>query len=172
MNDILPRPVPLWIQVPIWIGAGCFVFALLLSAVYDPSIRVLHALQALIYVAIVVLTRRGSAWGFGAGCGIAAFWNYINLFVTTFIQAGLDQLGTLLQTGDIPRPDLLIAIVAAGGHFLLLAACAAGFVRARPGLAQWGRFVAGGVLAPVYLVAIIVTTGPQYIDLLKRAFGV
>lgn len=37
------------------------------------------------YIAVIVLTRKNSAWGFGAGCIIAAFWNYINLFVTTFV---------------------------------------------------------------------------------------
>jgi hypothetical protein len=31
------------------VGAGFFIFALLLSAVFDPKIRLLHALQALIY---------------------------------------------------------------------------------------------------------------------------
>jgi hypothetical protein len=69
-----------------------FIFALFLSAVFEPAIRVLHFLQALICVAVVVLTRRNSPWGYGAGVIVSAFWNYINLFVTTFIRNGVEQL--------------------------------------------------------------------------------
>jgi hypothetical protein len=46
---------------------------------FDPTVRVLHPFQALIYVAIIYLARRRSAYGFGAGCIMAAFWNYIFL---------------------------------------------------------------------------------------------
>jgi hypothetical protein len=161
---------PAWINASILVGAGSFIFALLLSAVFDPRIRMLHLLQALIYIAVVVLTRKNSAWGFGAGCIIAAFWTYINLFVTTFVKAGVQQLSTLLRKGQLHRPDLLIAVIAAGGHLLLITACLAGFLRTRPGTRRWGQFVAGGALAVGYFVAIIITTGPQYIDLLKRVF--
>jgi hypothetical protein len=161
---------PRWIRVSILVGASFFLFALFLSAVFEPKIRVLHALQALIYCAVIVLTRRNSAWGLGAGCIIAAFWNYINLFVTTFIKNGLQQFSVLIQTGQLPRPDLALAVVAASGHFLLIIACLAGFLRQRPGIRQWGQFLGGGILAVVYLVVIIITTAPQYIGLLKRVF--
>jgi hypothetical protein len=167
-----PAARPGWIDRSILAGAGFFIFALALSAVFDPSIRVLHALQALIYVAVIILTRRGNAWGFGAGCLIAAFWNYVNLFVTTFIRAGLEQLATLIHSGQLLRPDLLVAVIAAAGHFLMIVACLVGFLRTRPSLRQWGQFLAGGILAVAYLVVIIFTTGPQYIGLLKRVFGV
>lgn len=161
---------PVWIRAFILGGAGFFIFALFLSAVFDPTIRLLHALQALIYVAIIVLTRRNNAWGFGIGCIIALFWNYVNLFVADFVRAGLHQLSVLAHSGQVPRPDLLIAVVAAGGHFLLIIACLAGFIRTRPKLQQWGEFVGGGVLAVAYFIVIIVFTGPQYIGLLKRVF--
>jgi hypothetical protein len=166
------RPLPRWIWASILVGAGFFIVALLVSAIFDPTIRVLHILQALIYIAVIVLARRNSAWGFGAGFTISLVWNYVNLFVTTFIAAGLHQLSVLLHTGRIERPDLLIAVVAGGGHFLLLAGCLAGFLRLRPGGRQWGRFVAGGVVAVLYFAAIIVTTGPQYVHLFKRVFHI
>ncbi len=159
-----------WINGSILIGAGFFIFALILSAVLDPKIRLLHALQALIYVAVIVLTRRNSAWGFGAGCMIAALWNYTNLFVTTFIKNGIQQYSILFRTGHLQRPDLLIAVVAAGAHFLLIVGCLAGFLRTRPGIRELGRFLAGGCIAVAYFAAIILTTGPQYIGLLKRVF--
>jgi len=163
---------PRWVSLLIAAGAGCFIFALLVSAIFDPTIRLLHLLQALIYVAVIVLTRKSSPWGFGAGFTISLFWNYINLFVTTFIVAGLHQLCGLLSTGHLGRPDLLIAVIAAGGHVLLIVGCAAGFLRRRPSLADWGKFVAGGALAVAYFAAIIVTTGPQYVPVLRRVFGI
>jgi hypothetical protein len=159
-----------WIDAFILIGAGLFLFALLVAAVFDPTIRVLHALEALIYIAVIVLTRSKSAWGFGAGCIIAASWNYLNLFVTTFMKSGLHELSALIQSGQQRRPDLLIALVAGGGHFLLIIACLAGFLRTRPNIREWSKFVAGGCLAVGFLAASIVTTGPQYIGLLKRVF--
>lgn len=166
-----PATNPGWINPPILVGAGLFIVALVVSAVFDPSIRVLHALQALIYVVVIILTRRGSAWGFGAGCFIAAFWNYTNLFVTSFIRAGLEQLMTLVQTGQLHRPDLVVAVIAAAGHFLMIVACVVGLLRTGPNLRRWGQFFGGGMLAVAYLIAIIFTTGPQYIGLVKRVFG-
>ena len=163
---------PVWVDRSIVVGAGFFIFALIVLAIFDPTIRVLHTLQALLYIAVIVLTRKGSAWGFGAGCVIAAFWNYINLFITTFIKGGLQELSRLLQTGQLHRPDLLIAVIAAGGHFLLIIACLAGFLRTQPRVRRWSEFIGGGIVAVAYLVVIIVTTGPQYINLLKRVFRV
>ncbi len=43
--------------------AAIFVVALFWSAVLDLTIRLLHVLQSLIYVAVVVLARRNSPWG-------------------------------------------------------------------------------------------------------------
>lgn len=166
------RELPLWALVAIQAGAGFFIFALVVSAIFDPTIRVLHTLQALIYVAVIVLARRGSAWGYGAGFTIAMFWNYTNLFVTTFIAAGLHQLGMLLQTGRLGRPDLLIALFAAFGHVLMIVGCLAGLLRLRPKLRQGVEFIAGGILAVAYFAIIILTTGTQYIPLLKRVFHI
>lgn len=168
----LPPEQPRWIGVAIAVGAAVFMLALVLSAVFDPRIRLLHTLQALIYVAVIVLARRRSSWGFGAGTAVGLFWNYTNLFVTNFIAAGLSQLWLLLTTGALRRPDLLVAVIAAGGHVLLVLGCLAGFLRRRPSAREWGKFLAGGVIAVAYFVAIIVTTGPQYIPLLRRVFGI
>lgn len=68
------------------------------------------------------------------GCIISAFWNYINLFVTTFISAGVEEFWRFLHTRQLHRPDLAIPLVAALGHFLLIVACLAGFLRLRPHL--------------------------------------
>lgn len=163
---------PRWISEFILVGVGCFLFALFLSAMFDPRIRLLHALQALIYIAVFVLARRDSPWGFGAGCMISLLWNYMNLFVTTFIWAGMQQWWIFLRTGHLHRPDLAIALVAAIGHFLLIIACLAGFLRLHPRGRQWIEFIVGGALAIGYFLLIIITTGRQYIPLLKRLFRI
>jgi hypothetical protein len=167
-----PRAERPWIRSAIVVGAALFIVALFVSAVFEPSIRILHALQALIYVAVVILTRRNSPWGYGAGAVVAAFWNYVNLFVTTFISNGFDQLIGFLQTGQIARPDQFLAVIAATGHFVLIAACLIGFLETRPKAREWSKFIGGGLLAMAYFVAIIFMTGPQYIPLLRRTFGI
>jgi hypothetical protein len=149
------------VRVTIPVGVGLFIVALTLSAVFVPQLRLLHVFQALIYVAVIALTRRNSAWGFGVGVVIAVFWNGLNLFVTHLFQAGAGQFSSLLRTGHVSRPDSLMVLVGGVAHALLIMACMAGFLQLRPGLKQWGQFLAGGVLALAYLMLIVVTTAPH-----------
>ena len=102
---------------------------------------------------------------------IYAFWNYVNLFVTNIIQAGLEQVFTLLCSCQLKRPDLALSLIAAGGNFLLIVACSIGFLRNRPQAREWAQFVCGGVLVLAYFAVIIATTGPEYIVVFKRALG-
>ena len=152
------------------LGAGFFILALLLSALFDPRIRILHTLQALIYLAVIVLTRRNSSWGFGAGFLIAIFWNYTNLFVTTFVRGGWNQLHLLMTSGHASHPDRIIALIACGGHFLMIAGCLAGILLLRPSAQTWTKFFAGGVIAVASFILMIYTTGPQYIPLMRHVF--
>jgi hypothetical protein len=78
-------------SIAILVGAGLFIFALTVSAVFVPALRLLHVFQALIYVAVIVLTRRHSGWGFGIGVFIATAWNGLQFFVTHLIQAGAER---------------------------------------------------------------------------------
>ena len=150
-----------WTRVSILIGVGLFILALIGSAILIPQLRLLHLLQALIYVAILVLTRRNSPWGFGAGIFIAAAWNGLGLFVTHLIQAGAGQFWTLLKTGHVSQPDALMVLVGGVGHFLLIVACIAGFLQLKPRMTQWGQFIGGGLLALAYFALIVVTTAPH-----------
>ena len=143
------------------VGVGGFLLALTLSAVLIPQLRLLHLFQALIYVAIIVLTRRNSPWGFGIGVIIPAAWNCLSLFVTHLIQAGAGQLWSLVHTGHLSRPDALMVLVGGVAHFLLIVACMAGFLELRPGGKQWWQFFAGGLLASAYFAMIVVTVAPR-----------
>jgi len=162
-----------WLEWLIIVSCAMFIFILGLSAVYDHSIRVLHFFQAIIYVAILVLALRRSAWGYGAGCIIAAFWNWTNIAYTTFIANGFRELGHTLQTGRVGKPDQLIAVVAAAAHFVLIASCLVGYFRIKR-RSWWEplKFLAGGLTAVGYFAVIIVVFGPQYVPLLRRVFKI
>jgi hypothetical protein len=109
----------------------------------------------LIYVAILMLTRRNSPWGFGIGTIVPAAWNCMNLYLTHLMQTGMELLWSLLRTGHASRPVPITVAVGGLGHFILILACLVGFLRLRPGLYQWLRFIAGGVLAMAYLALIV-----------------
>jgi hypothetical protein len=156
-----PVNVSRWIRVSIALGVGLFLLALLLSAVFVPQLRVLHLFQALIYVAVIVLTRRNSPWGFGVGVIIPTAWNCLNLFVTHLFQAGAGQFWSLVRTGHVSRPETLMVMVGGVAHFLLIIACMAGFIQLQPRRKQWGQFFAGGFLALAYFALIIVTAAPR-----------
>ncbi len=162
-----------WVDWLIIASCVLFILILALSAFYDPSIRVLHVFQALIYIVVIILSQKRSAWGYGAGCIIAAFWNWINLVHTTFIKAGFIELSRSLQSGQIRRPDLLIAVFAATAHFVLIGCCLAGYFRISS-RKSWEpvKFLTGGLLAVGYFAAIIILFGPQYVPLLRRVFRI
>ena len=93
-----------WIPATrVWIpiAAALFTVGLIVSAVVLPELRLLHFLQALIYVAIVILARRNSMWAIGAGLTIAVVWNSLNIFVTHNMQRGVTAFWSLLQTGQM-----------------------------------------------------------------------
>src|SRR5258708_38743558 len=81
--------------------------------------------------------------GLRAGSVIALLWNGANLFATGFIAAALHTLHTVLSTGHISRPVLLLVLVGAAGHFLMIAGCLACFFRSSSGRRQWARFLGG-----------------------------
>jgi hypothetical protein len=150
-----------WVRMSILVGVGLFILALTLSAVFVPQLRLLHLFQALIYVAVIILTRQNSAWGFGVGTIIAIAWNSLNLFVTHLFQAGAGQFWSLLQTGHVSRPDTLMVMVGGIGHFVLIIGCMVGFLQQRPSVKHWGQFFGGGLLALGYFGLIVATTAPH-----------
>jgi hypothetical protein len=156
-----PDPGSPWTRVWIPLGAGLFIFALVGSAIAVPQLRLLHAFQALIYVAVIHLARRNSAWGFGAGFTIAVAWNSLQLFITHLVQAGAHELWILVSTGQLRRPDTILVFVGGIGHFVLIVACLVAFRQLRPGKKQWWQFLAGGLLVLAYFGAIVATMLPR-----------
>jgi hypothetical protein len=151
-----------WISATrIWIptGAALFTAALFLSAVVVPELRLLHLLQAVIYVAVVILARRNSMWGIGAGVTIAVFWNGLNLFVTHNMQRGAVALASFLQTGQLREPVPMTVLLGGIGHFVLIGGCLAALIDRRIKNKQLWKLIAGGVMALAYAALIVTATG-------------
>jgi hypothetical protein len=147
----------LWIPI----GAAFFVIALAVSALAVPQLRPLHSLQALIYVAVVILARRNSPWGFGAGFTIAVVWNSLNLFVTHLMQAGAVAFWSLLRTGQVQRVDTMMVALGGIGHFVLIIACLAAVFGLTTENKKWWKFIGGGVVAFAYFALIIAVARPR-----------
>jgi hypothetical protein len=172
-NVALSKPVANapWVDTSILVGSLIFMSGLAISAYFAPQWRVLHVLQGSIYIVVILMTRRLSAWGFGAGALLATFWNCLVLFRSPVGTGGIKAIETVLRGGP-PDPSTLIQLFAACGHFLIIGACVAGFLRLRPTGRQWGEFVGGGVLAVGFLLLMAFTVGPPEAAVnLKRAFG-
>lgn len=150
-----------WIRVSILVGVALFLLALAVSAAIIPQLRLLHFLQALIYVAVLILTRRNSPWGYGAGTIIAIAWNSLSIFVTHLFQAGAGQLWILLHGDHFTRPDTAMVFTGGVGHFVLIIACIAGFLELRPTRKNWAQYFGGGFLVLAYMALIIATTAPR-----------
>ncbi len=78
------------------------------------QLRLLHLFQALIYLAVIALTRRNSPWGFGIGVIIPVSWNCLNLFVTHNFEAGAEQFWSLVRTGHMSGSETLTLVVMMG----------------------------------------------------------
>ncbi len=105
------------------LGAFVFVAILFLSAYFEKDIRWLHFFQSWMYIASVVLLFRGNKWGCFIGAAAALFWDYVNLFVTTFLKFGLTQLNSLIHTGHMDRPDAFISVPAWLGNLVVIVGC-------------------------------------------------
>jgi hypothetical protein len=156
-----PVELSRWIRVAIPVGVGLFILALTVSAVVIPQLRLLHLLQALIYIAIVLLTYRNSPWGFGVAVFISIAWNCLNMFVTHLFEAGAAVLWSFVRTGHLIHPDTAMVFLGCIAHFLLIVACMAGFLQFRPGKKQWTHFFTGGLLGLAYMALIIIIAAPR-----------
>ena len=158
-----------WISATrVWIpiAAALFTVALIVSAVVVPELRLLHALQAIIYVAIVILARSNSMWAVGAGLAIAVVWNGHSLFVSHGIQRGMTVLWSLLQTGNMrelgPTPIVGLMVLLGGiAHFVLIGACLAVLFDRRIDDKKPWKMVAGGVSVLAYFALIIIVSDPR-----------
>jgi hypothetical protein len=171
VNFLCPLPYPYLVRTraPEWliiIGSSLFVLMLLVSAIFDPSIRWLHFFQAWMYLATVWLSLRKNRWGYFIGFSAAGLWVYSNLFVTTFFVNGLQQLALWIHSGHLARPDLLISIPAWFSNLLVVIGCLWGYgLLRRKRLADLLGFVVAFALTTGFFALDMYLFQPRYLSL-------
>jgi hypothetical protein len=148
-------------QLWTYIGAGLFLVALLVSAIVVPDLRVLHSIQAVIYIAVIVLARRNSPWGYGAGFGVAIVWNAMNLFLTHLIQTGAGAFWLSLRTGRVQQLVPMMVTLGGIGHFILIASALFAVACRNAESRKWLKFAGGGVVSIGYLVLLFALFRPH-----------
>ena len=157
-------------ELLIVLGSCVFVFALALSAYFEADIRWLHFFQAWMYIATMALSLRRNRWGYFIGISAAGFWDYVNLFVTTFFSNGLHWLGTSLATGQVQHVDQIIAVPAWTGNFLVVLGCIWAFGRlSEKSSRDLVRFVLAFILTSAFFAADVAIFQPRYLPLFRRA---
>ncbi len=157
---------PEWLIV---IGCSVFILMLIASAIWDPSIRWLHFFQALMYVATLWLSLRKNRWGYFIGISAAGLWAYINLFITTFLVNGIQQLALWIQSGHLARPDLLIAIPAWLSNVLVVIGAIWAYVLSpRKKMLDFVCFGAIFALTTAYFALDMALFQPRYLPLFRH----
>ena len=144
-----------------YVGSALFLVALLASAICVPELRMLHAFQAMIYVAVIILAHRNSPWGYGAGFAIAILWNGMGLFVTHLIQAGAVAFWSWLHTGHVHQLVPMMVTLGGIGHLILIVAALVAVVRQNTEARKWWKFAGGGVLSVAYFAALVALFHPH-----------
>jgi hypothetical protein len=147
----------------VWIpiGAGLFLVALAVSAAAVPQLRLLHLLQAFIYVAIMILARRNNVFALGAGFTIAVAWNCLEFFGPQLIQAGAVLFWTFLHTGQVRHVETMMVPLGGIGHLILIFGCLTALFNQTTGTRKWWKFLVGGVLVLGYFALIVAIARPR-----------
>jgi hypothetical protein len=153
------------------VTGGCmFIFILWLSAYFEPDIRWLHFFQAWMYVVTIALCFRHNRWGYFIGLSAAGFWDYINLFVTTFFPNGLHWLAASIRARQMQHVDQILAVPAWIGNFLVIVGCVWAYGRLRRKSPQdWVRFVLAFILVTAFFAADVAIFQPRYLPLFRNA---
>jgi hypothetical protein len=144
------------------------MFVLWLSAYLEPDIRWLHFFQAWMYVATIWLVFRRSRWGYFIGFSAAIFWDYANLFVTTFFASGLRWLAAWIGTGHLERLDQIVAVPGWLGNLLVIVGAIWGYIKLpdkrRSDIA---RLASAFTLTTAFFAASIAICQPRYLPLFR-----
>lgn len=164
--------LPVRLDAPRWLillGASAFIVVLAVSAFWEADIRWLHFFQAWMYIAAIALALRGNRWGYFIGFSAAGLWDYANLFATTFFFNGLQQLGQWMHTGQLVRPDLLIAVPAWLSNFLVVVGCAWAYQRLlNKTPSDLARLAIAFLLTTGFFAADMALFQPRYLSLFPR----
>jgi hypothetical protein len=151
------------------IGASFFIAVLAVSAYWETDIRWLHFFQAWMYIAAIALSLRGNRWGYFIGISAAGFWDYTNIFATSFFWNGLQQASQWIHTGHLTRPDLLIAVPAWFSNLFVVIGCVWAYSRQDEKRASdIVRFLVCFALTIGFFAADMAIFQPRYLGLFPR----
>jgi hypothetical protein len=154
------------LSVAVAVCAALFVAILALAAYFDPSIRVLHAFEALPYLLAAALCLRQNKFGYALAFVSGAFWLWTAGFLTSFIRNGFERVAMLARTGAVDRVDILIAVPAALATGGLVLFSLFGYAGLRN--KSWRDLpllLAAAILVPAFFVAIFYAFAPQYLGM-------
>jgi hypothetical protein len=147
-------------------SAALFVVILAVAAYWDPSIRVLHLLEAVPFLLAAALITRQRRFGYLLGVASGAFWLWTAGFLTTFIKNGFERLASLMLTGHVDRWDIFIAVPAAVGTGGLVMFSLVSYLRsADKPLVDAVRFLGTCALVASFFVLILRLFAPQYLGM-------
>jgi hypothetical protein len=152
--------------------AAAFIVVLAVSAYWDRSIVLLHIFEAVPYAIAAVLCVRQRTFGYALAAASGAFWLWIASTQTSFVRNGFERVEMLLRSGRVDRWDQFIAVPAAlatGG--LIVFSLGSYLLAPKRPLRDVAAFVIAAASVTAFFSAIFATTGPQYLPLIKRAFG-
>jgi hypothetical protein len=158
--------------MPEWliVTGGCvFILILAIAAYWEADIRWLHFFQAWMYVATIALALRRSRWGYFIGISAAGLWDYANIFATTFFFDGVHQLANWMHTGQLHRPDILIAVPAWVANLMIITGClwAYSLLPKKP-LRETGEFLITFALTTGFFALDMALFQPRYLALFPR----
>lgn len=174
INPFIPvmRNHDLHFESPEWlilIGGCCFILVLGISAFWQADIRWLHFFQAWMYVAAIGLSLRRSRWGYFIGISAAGLWDYTNIFATTFLFNGLQQLSGWIHSGHLERPDLLIAVPAWSSNLIVIIGCVWAYSRLpTKSWSDTARLLAAFVLTTAFFAFDMYLFQPRYLGIFPR----
>jgi hypothetical protein len=122
------------------------------------------------YIVSFVLLLRGSKWDCFIVAAAALFWDYVNVFVTTFFRNGLEQAHALLQTCHVTRPDFLISVPACLGNLALILGALLVYVAApRKQWSDVGRLLLAHAGKMAFFAGAMALAQPRYLPWFKGA---
>ena len=153
--------------------ACAFVVVLAVAAYWDASIRVVHAFEALPYIAVAILCARQKKVGYALGAMAGLLWLGLASRGSTFIESGFQVLAVSLRTEHVVRPDLLIAVpgALATGGLTVCSAIGYGQLTNRR-LSDAALFGGAAALVILFFFGIFAAFSPQFLVPLKHLFSI
>jgi len=140
----------------ITIGGSFFILALAASAVFVPELRPLHATQAAMYVAAMVLSVRAPRWGYFIGTSLAAFWNLVAMFGSPLFAYLIAEPG---------RPDLILQALAWLANLAVIVGSIVGYRRLSiKSPRDAGSFAVAFLMTTALLVGATALLAPTYLS--------